>query len=71
MADNDYIMKRFYLGLPPVWEIKRACGFSWKDLAIKMNVSEMTLWRWNSHGTHIPLEQRVKLREILDLYGRD
>ena len=69
MADNDYIMKRFYVGLPPVWEIKDACGFTWKDLALKMNVTEMTLWRWNG-GAEIPLEKRVKLREILDLYRR-
>lgn len=65
MFDDEYITKHFYSELPPINEIKMACGFTWKEFAIKMGVSEMTLWRWNSSEAHCPLHQRVKLREIL------
>jgi len=66
VINDEYIMKHFYNELPPIWEIKLACGFTWKTFAMKMGVTEMSLWRWNSAQAHIPLEQRVKLREILE-----
>ena len=67
--DNDYIMKTFYVGLPPINEIRMKCGMSWTDLALKMGVNHSTLWRW-AGGASIPLEQRIKLKEIMGLYGR-
>lgn len=65
---DDYILRKFYKELPRVAEICQRCGFSVKELAVKMGVSAMTVYRWYE-GAHIPLERRVLLREILDRYA--
>ncbi len=65
---DDYIFKKYYTQLPPIWQIRSSCGFSMKELAFKMGVTEMTLWRWNG-GATISIEARIKLKEILDIFG--
>ena len=67
--EDEYIQKRFYNELPGIHEICQRCGFTIQDLAIKMGVSTMTVYRWFD-GAHIPLERRILLRETLDRYGR-
>ena len=66
--DNEYIQKMYYTSLPSVNEIRMKCGFTWTELAMKVGVTHMTLWRWNG-GASIPLERRIKLKEILGMYG--
>lgn len=70
MFKDEYITKHYYTEFPPIKDIKLAGGFTWKELAVKMDVSEMCLWRWNSAGAHVPLEQRVRLMNIFDRYRR-
>jgi len=70
MNTDDYIFKHYWLELPNIRDIKDACRFDWDEFALKMGCSVMTLWRWDQYGAHIPLEKRIKLKEIYQRYGR-
>ena len=67
--DDEYIFKKFYRELPPVSQICQACGFTFLGLAEKMGVSLRSVMYWNG-GAHIPLEKRIKLKQVYDLYRK-
>lgn len=67
---DENLFKHYYQQLPKVREIKDACGLTWESMGEKLDVSVMTLWRWDLTDAEIPLRQRIKLRELLDSYRR-